>query len=44
MGLGEVQAVKEVLVYWPSGGVERWSDLAVDREIHIREGEGEAGP
>jgi hypothetical protein len=29
-----------VRIYWPSGRVEEWSDLAADRYTTLHEGEG----
>lgn len=38
-GLGERGTVDELEVTWPSGRVETFVDLAVDRVVEIREGE-----
>ena len=37
-GLGDVDTVDEISVRWPSGRIERWRDLPVDRLLHLREG------
>ncbi len=39
-GLGESSQVKQIKIRWPSGQEERFSDLAVDQFLRIREGEG----
>jgi hypothetical protein len=44
VGLGESAAPVQVRVIWPSGRVEVWSDLPVDRYMTLREGEGRAAP
>jgi hypothetical protein len=41
-GLGSAARVDEVVIRWPSGLAEKLTSLPVDREIVIREGEGEA--
>jgi hypothetical protein len=40
VGLGTATQVKTVRVRWPSGGVEEWKDLSVDRYTTLREGTG----
>ena len=37
-GLGDVTTIESLEVQWPSGEVERWSDLPVDRLLLVREG------
>ena len=37
-GLGEAAAVEALEVRWPSGAVEIWNDLPVDRLLVVREG------
>lgn len=37
-GLGESTTVDALEVRWPSGAVEVWNDLPVDRLLHVREG------
>ena len=39
-GLGGATRVESVVVRWPSGGVERWSDLAADQIVTLTEGTG----
>jgi len=39
-GLGRATRVEAVLVRWPSGAVERWSDLAADQILTLKEGTG----
>jgi tetratricopeptide (TPR) repeat protein len=41
-GLGELEAVERVRVEWPSGAVELWEDLPVDRLIVLTEGQASA--
>ncbi len=36
-GLGDVATIEELEVQWPSGDVERWRDLPVDRLLLVRE-------
>ena len=38
IGLGELTAPPRIRVEWPSGHVEEWADLAVDRWTTLREG------
>jgi tetratricopeptide (TPR) repeat protein len=38
-GLGTAQRIDELTVSWPSGQVDRYHELAVDREYLLREGE-----
>ena len=40
VGLGEAAEVSRVRVHWPSGDVEEWSDVAVDRWTTLTEGRG----
>jgi len=40
VGLGSTTQVKAVKVRWPSGGIEEWKDLVVDRYTTLREGTG----
>ena len=37
-GLGDAAAIDRLEVRWPSGRVERWSDLPADRLLVVREG------
>jgi hypothetical protein len=39
-GLGRTTRVTGVLVRWPSGLVERWSDIAADQFLTLKEGAG----
>ena len=43
-GLGSADAAPRVRVLWPSGRVEEWADLPVDRYTTLREGDGQALP
>ncbi|MCA9051196.1 MAG: ASPIC/UnbV domain-containing protein [Planctomycetaceae bacterium] len=38
-GLGDVQSVSQVTVYWPSGTVQEVKSVPVDAHITIREDE-----
>ncbi len=38
VGLGAAQRVDKVVVYWPSGRVDEWVDVAVDRALVLTEG------
>lgn len=40
IGLGDSPQISSVRIYWPSGRVEEWSDLAADRYTTLHEGEG----
>ena len=40
-GLGDATACDDIVVHWPSGLVERYTDLPVDAQAHLREGRGE---
>ena len=40
VGLGRSTAVRAIQVIWPSGRVEEWSGVAVDRYTTLREGSG----
>jgi len=42
VGLGESADLPQVRVVWPSGEVEVWSDLAVDRYTTLTQGQGDA--
>jgi enediyne biosynthesis protein E4 len=37
-GLGDAKSVEAVRVHWPSGKVEEWKNLAIDRYITLKEG------
>jgi tetratricopeptide (TPR) repeat protein len=37
-GLGEAQVIDELTVRWPSGVVQRWTNVAADRSLVIHEG------
>jgi hypothetical protein len=38
-GLGPAQVVDHLVVRWPSGAVQAWSELTADRILELREGE-----
>jgi len=40
VGLGQSDRASKVRAYWPSGRVEEWNHLAVDRYHILREGSG----
>ena len=40
VGLGDAAAVPRVRVHWPSGQVEEWNDVAIDRWTTLTEGTG----
>ena len=40
VGLGDATAVPRVRVHWPSGQVEEWNDVAIDRWTTLTEGSG----
>ena len=40
VGLGRSAETPRVRVQWPSGHVEEWSDVAIDRWITLKEGSG----
>ena len=42
IGLGRSTAIRAIQVIWPSGRVEEWSGVAVDRYTTLREGSGRA--
>jgi hypothetical protein len=44
VGLGRSTAVRAIQVIWPSGQVEEWSDMPVDRYTIVREGSGRVQP
>ncbi len=41
VGLGDATAVPRIRVYWPSGQVETWTDVAIDRWITLTEESGQ---
>ena len=41
-GLGLAEAIEKVIVHWPGGGAEEFSDLAVDRRYLLVQGSGQA--
>jgi hypothetical protein len=41
VGLGTSQAVPSVRVQWPSGRVEQWPEVAIDRYTTLKEGTGQ---
>ena len=43
-GLGASGDTPRVRVFWPSGRVEEWTDLPVDRYTTLTEGDGQAAP
>ena len=43
-GLGASDAAPRVRVVWPSGRVEEWTDVPVDRYTTLTEGDGRAAP
>ena len=40
VGLGDAAAVSRIRVHWPSGQVEEWTDVAIDRWTTLTEGSG----
>ena len=44
VGLGASDTAPRVRVFWPSGRVEEWTDLPVDRYTTLTEGDGRAAP
>ena len=42
VGLGDSEAVERVVVHWPGGGVEQWSNVEAGRYTTLREGTGRA--
>jgi hypothetical protein len=40
-GLGDAKGVEKAVVYWPSGLVEEFASIAVDKETLLREGSGQ---
>jgi enediyne biosynthesis protein E4 len=38
-GLGASTRVEELIVKWPSGGVDRWQNIPADQQITVTEGE-----
>ncbi|MGY8822579.1 MAG: CRTAC1 family protein [Candidatus Latescibacterota bacterium] len=40
-GLGGAERVEKVVVYWPSGLVEEFADIAIDKQTVLREGSGQ---
>jgi len=43
-GLGKADKVDRLVVRWPSGRVETFADLAVDRTVELTEGQAPSGP
>ncbi len=43
-GLGDATAIEAVEVRWPSGRVDRYTDLTADRGYLIREGQTRPSP
>jgi hypothetical protein len=43
-GLGAAGAVSAVVVQWPDGGRERWTNVGVDRLVTLRRGTGQREP
>ncbi|MFN0051117.1 MAG: FG-GAP-like repeat-containing protein [Planctomycetales bacterium] len=43
-GLGEADAVDELRVQWPAGGVQTWQGIPADRELLVIEGRSEPVP
>ena len=41
-GLGTATSIERVVVYWPSGRVEEYADLGIDRDHLLVEGKGKA--
>ena len=41
IGLGDTVAVPRIQVVWPSGRVEEWTDLEIDRYVTVTEGTGQ---
>ena len=41
-GLGEITGAARVRVYWPSGAVEEWKEIGIDRYTTLEEGTGVA--
>ena len=39
-GLGTSAEIERVLVIWPKGRAESWSDLPADRTVQLRQGTG----
>ena len=44
IGLGDATRPADVRVHWLDGGVERWSGLAIDRYVTLRQGTGKSTP
>jgi thioredoxin-like negative regulator of GroEL len=42
-GLGAARRIEEIEVRWPSGAVERWTDLPANRVYNLREGSASVG-
>ncbi len=42
VGLGDATTVSRVRVVWPSGQVEDWTDIAIDRWLTLHEGTGQS--
>jgi hypothetical protein len=43
VGLGRSTEKPGIRVLWPSGHVEAWDDMAIDRWTVLKEGEGQRG-
>ena len=43
-GLGEASRIEAIEVRWPSGRVDRYTDLAADTAYLLREGQAQASP
>lgn len=41
VGLGDVTDVPRIRVYWPSGRIEEWTDVAIDRWTTLTKGSGQ---
>jgi len=40
VGLGDSVTVKAVVVEWPGGAAERWTNLGIDKLVELKRGEG----
>jgi len=43
-GLGSSPAIDAVVIQWPDGQQERWTDIRTDRLVTLRRGTGQRGP